>query len=220
MKKNYLKLHKIYYEIHSNIILKDVNFSVEEGEFVSVIGKSGSGKTTLLKIISGLVKQTSGEISLNDKILADNHSFTEPENRNLGLVVQEKVLFPHLNVQSNVEFGISSDSKKKEKSIEMLRKFHISELKDKYPHEISGGEAQRVALARTLVTKPSVLLLDEPFNGLDQELKVELYPDIKNILEDNKITTIMVSHDLNEVKRLSNKVYNLDNATLLAYESL
>ena len=205
--------------VNSNIILKDVDLTVEEGEFISIIGKSGSGKTTLLKIISGLIKQTSGEISLNNKILANNDSFVEPENRKLGLVVQEKVLFPHLNVQSNVEFGISSDIEKKEKSIEMLKKFHISNLKDKYPHEISGGEAQRVALARTLVTKPSVLLLDEPFNGLDQELKDEIYPVIKNILKTNKMTTIMVSHDLKEVKRLSAKVYNLNNAVLNKYES-
>ena len=219
MKKNYLNLHKIHYVVNSNIILKDVDLTVEEGEFISIIGKSGSGKTTLLKIISGLIKQTSGEISLNNKILANNDSFVEPENRKLGLVVQEKVLFPHLNVQSNVEFGISSDIEKKEKSIEMLKKFHISNLKDKYPHEISGGEAQRVALARTLVTKPSVLLLDEPFNGLDQELKDEIYPVIINILKTNKMTTIMVSHDLKEVKRLSAKVYNLNNAALNKYES-
>lgn len=219
MKKNYLNLHKIHYVVNSNIILKDVDLTVEKGEFISIIGKSGSGKTTLLKIISGLIKQTSGEISLNNKILANNDSFVEPENRKLGLVVQEKVLFPHLNVQSNVEFGISSDIEKKEKSIEMLKKFHISNLKDKYPHEISGGEAQRVALARTLVTKPSVLLLDEPFNGLDQELKDEIYPVIKNILKTNKMTTIMVSHDLKEVKRLSAKVYNLNNSALNKYES-
>ena len=101
----------------------------------------------------------------------------------------------------------------------MLKKFHISNLITKYPHEISGGEAQRVALARTLVTKPSVLLLDEPFNGLDQELKDEIYPDIKRILKENKMTTIMVSHDLNEVKSLSNKIYELNNATLQTYES-
>ena len=219
MKKNYLNLHKIHYVVNSNIILKDVDLTVEKGEFISIIGKSGSGKTTLLKIICGLIKQTSGEISLNNKILANNDSFVEPENRKLGLVVQEKVLFPHLNVQSNVEFGISSDIEKKEKSIEMLKKFHISNLKDKYPHEISGGEAQRVALARTLVTKPSVLLLDEPFNGLDQEFKDEIYPVIKNILKTNKMTTIMVSHDLKEVKRLSAKVYNLNNAALNKYES-
>tara|TARA_B100000161_G_C33471657_1_gene378290 strand:+ start:131 stop:790 length:660 start_codon:yes stop_codon:yes gene_type:complete len=219
LKKNYLKLAKICYQANSNTILKDINLSVEEGEFISVIGKSGSGKTTLLKVISGLAKQTSGAIYLNDKILANENSFMQPEDRNLGLVVQEKVLFPHLNVQSNVEFGISSDSAKKDKSIEMLKKFHIDKLKDKYPHEISGGESQRVALARTLVTKPSVLLLDEPFNGLDQKLKEDIYPNIKQILKENKMTTIMVSHDLEEVKSFSNKVYNLKNAVLREYES-
>ena len=89
MNKNYLNLHKIHYVVNSNIILKDVDLTVEKGEFISIIGKSGSGKTTLLKIISGLIKQTSGEISLNNKILANNDSFVEPENRKLGLVVQE-----------------------------------------------------------------------------------------------------------------------------------
>ena len=219
MKKNLLKLKEVYFEVNSNLVLKDINLDIDEGNFVSIIGKSGSGKTTLLKIISGLKKQTKGTVILNDKILSNDGIFVEPEDRKLGLVVQEKVLFPHLNVQDNVQFGIASDDKKNEKCIEMLKKFHISDLIDKYPHEISGGEAQRVALARTLVTKPSVLLLDEPFNGLDQGLKDEIYPDIKRILKENKMTTIMVSHNLNEVKSLSNKIYELNNATLRTYES-
>tara|TARA_Y100000992_G_C21194453_1_gene457181 strand:- start:226 stop:885 length:660 start_codon:yes stop_codon:yes gene_type:complete len=219
LKKNLLKLKKVYFEVNSNLVLEDINLDIDEGNFVSIIGKSGSGKTTLLKIISGLKKPTKGTVILNDKILSNDGIFVEPEDRKLGLVVQEKVLFPHLNVQDNVEFGIASDDKKNEKCIEMLKKFHISNLITKYPHEISGGEAQRVALARTLVTKPSVLLLDEPFNGLDQELKDEIYPDIKRILKENKMTTIMVSHDLNEVKSLSNKIYELNNATLQTYES-
>ena len=219
MKKNLLKLKEVCFEVNSNLVLEDINLDIDEGNFVSIIGKSGSGKTTLLKIISGLKKPTKGTVILNDKILSNDGIFVEPEDRKLGLVVQEKVLFPHLNVQDNVEFGIASDDKKNEKCIEMLKNFHISNLIDKYPHEISGGEAQRVALARTLVTKPSVLLLDEPFNGLDQELKDEIYPDIKRILKENKMTTIMVSHDLNEVKSLSNKIYELNNATLKTYES-
>ena len=219
MKKNLLKLKEVCFEVNSNLVLEDINLDIDEGNFVSIIGKSGSGKTTLLKIISGLKKPTKGTVILNDKILSNDGIFVEPEDRKLGLVVQEKVLFPHLNVQDNVEFGIASDDKKNEKCIEMLKNFHISNLIDKYPHEISGGEAQRVALARTLVTKPSVLLLDEPFNGLDQGLKDEIYPDIKRILKENKMTTIMVSHDLNEVKSLSNKIYELNNATLKKYES-
>ncbi len=214
MKKNFLNLKNIFYGINSQTILKNINLLINKGEFASIIGKSGSGKTTLLKIISGLKKQTKGEILLNDEILSNEDIFLEPENRNLGLVVQEKVLFPHLNVLANVEFGISREANKKEKAIEMLNKFHISSLIEKYPHEISGGEAQRVALARTLVTKPKVLLLDEPFNGLDEELKKDIYPDVKKILNDNKITTIMVSHNTFEVKNLSDRIFNLENAVL------
>lgn len=219
MKENLLKLKQICFEIDSNIILKDINLKIDEGNFVSIIGKSGSGKTSLLKIISGLKKQTKGTIILNNTILSDDDTFVEPESRNLGLVVQEKVLFPHLNVQSNVEFGIPKEDNKREKAVEMLNKFHISSLMEKYPHEISGGEAQRVALARTLVTKPKVLLLDEPFSGLDQSLKDGIYPDIKKILKDNNMTTIMVSHDLDEVNSLSNKIYELKNGTLKIYGS-
>ena len=219
MKENLLKLKQICFEIDSNIILKDINLEIDEGNFVSIIGKSGSGKTSLLKIISGLKKQTKGSIILNNTILSDDDTFVEPESRNLGLVVQEKVLFPHLNVLSNVEFGIPKENNKREKAVEMLNKFHISSLMEKYPHEISGGEAQRVALARTLVTKPQVLLLDEPFSGLDQSLKDGIYPDIKKILKDNNISTIMVSHDLDEVKSLSNKIYELKNGTLKIYGS-
>jgi len=219
LKENLLKLKQICFEIDSNIILQDINLEIDEGNFVSIIGKSGSGKTSLLKIISGLKKQTKGTITLNNTILSDDDTFIEPESRNLGLVVQEKVLFPHLNVQSNVEFGIPKEDNKREKAVEMLNKFHISSLMEKYPHEISGGEAQRVALARTLVTKPQVLLLDEPFSGLDKSLKDGIYPDIKKILKDNNMTTIMVSHDLDEVKSLSNKIYELKDGTLKIYES-
>ena len=183
-------------------IFSNIFVSSDSKNFLSICKKFGA---------NDLVKR--------HKILSNDNIFVEPEDRKLGLVVQEKVLFPHLNVQANVEFGITSDDKKNEKCIEMLKKFHISNLTDKYPHEISGGEAQRVALARTLVTKPSVLLLDEPFNGLDQGLKNEIYPDIKKILKENKMTTIMVSHDLSEVKSLSNKIYELNNATLKTYES-
>ena len=214
MKKEFLNLKNIHYEINSQTILNNINFFIDKGEFISIIGDSGSGKTTLLKIISGLKKQNKGEILLNGKILASEEIFIEPENRNLGLVVQEKVLFPHLKVLANVEFGIPKEDNKREKAVEMLNKFHISNLMEKYPHEISGGEAQRVALARTLVTKPKVLLLDEPFNGLNEELKKDIYPDIKKILKDNKITTIMVSHNTSEVKKLSDRIFNLKNAAL------
>ena len=214
MKKEFLNLKNIHYEINSQTILNNINLFIDKGEFISIIGDSGSGKTTLLKIISGLKKQNKGEILLNGKILASEEIFIEPENRNLGLVVQEKVLFPHLKVLANVEFGIPKEDNKREKAVEMLNKFHISNLMEKYPHEISGGEAQRVALARTLVTKPKVLLLDEPFNGLNEELKKDIYPDIKKILKDNKITTIMVSHNTSEVKKLSDRIFNLKNAAL------
>ena len=215
MKENLLKLKQICFEIDSNIILKDINLEIDEGNFVSIIGKSGSGKTSLLKIISGLKKQTKGTIILNNTILSDDDTFVEPESRNLGLVVQEKVLFPHLNTRKNIEFGISSKTDKQNRSNEIMEKLNIQQLADKYPHELSGGESQRVALARSIVMKPKLLMLDEPFTGLDKELKIKIYPEIKSILQESKITCLMVTHNLNEVKALADQCFNLESGKLI-----
>ena len=178
-------------------------------------GLSGSGKTSLLRLISGLSKQSKGTIAINDKIVSDDNTFVEPEYRNLGLVVQEKVLFPHLNVKKNIEFGISGNINNDD-PMHIVNKFQINHLLENYPHQLSGGEAQRVALARTLVTKPQILLLDEPFNGLDEELKKEIYPDILSYLKEFNVTTIMVSHNIKEVEELSDLCYELKDLKLRA----
>ena len=132
-----------------------------------------------------------------------------------GLVIQEKVLFPHLNVKKNIEFGISTKNNKQDISKDMMEKLNILDLAKKYPHELSGGESQRVALGRSIVMKPKVLMFDEPFTGLDKELKIKIYPTIKSILLKNEITAIMVTHDLNEVKALADQCYNLKNGKLI-----
>ena len=193
MNKEFLKITNLNYKIENKTILKNLNLSIAEGEFVAIMGPSGCGKTTLLRIISGLAKQTSGVISVNNQILADENNFIEPEARNLGLVVQEKVLFPHLNVKNNIMFGLKT--KAMDSVNKMVDQFKINKLLDHYPHQLSGGEAQRVALTRTLVTAPKLLLLDEPFNGLDEKLKKDIYPDLQELLKQNNTTTIMVSHN-------------------------
>tara|TARA_X000000368_G_scaffold395705_1_gene363376 strand:+ start:2797 stop:3450 length:654 start_codon:yes stop_codon:yes gene_type:complete len=215
MNKEFLKITRLHYEIGNKLILKDLNLSVCEGEFISIMGPSGSGKTSLLRLISGLSKQSKGTIAINDKIVSDDNTFVEPEYRNLGLVVQEKVLFPHLNVKKNIEFGISGNINNDD-PMHIVNKFQINHLLENYPHQLSGGEAQRVALARTLVTKPQILLLDEPFNGLDEELKKEIYPDILSYLKEFNVTTIMVSHNIKEVEELSDLCYELKDLKLRA----
>ena len=215
MNNEILKINKLNYDISNKSIIKDLNLTVNEGEFIAIMGPSGSGKTSLLRLISGLSKLSKGSISINKEIVADENTFVEPEHRNLGLVVQEKVLFPHLNVMNNIKFGISNDLQTNDPS-HIAKQFKINHLLKNYPHQLSGGEAQRVALARTLITKPKILLLDEPFNGLDEALKQDIYPDIQGFLKEYNITTIMVSHNIKEVKELSNRSFTLDNFKLKA----
>lgn len=215
MNNEILKINKLNYDIGNKPIIKDLNLTVNEGEFIAIMGPSGSGKTSLLRLISGLSKLSKGSISINKKIVADEDNFVEPEHRNLGLVVQEKVLFPHLNVMNNIKFGISNDLQTGDPS-HIAKQFKINHLLKNYPHQLSGGEAQRVALARTLITKPKILLLDEPFNGLDEALKQDIYPDIQRFLKEYNITTVMVSHNIKEVKELSNRSFTLDNFKLKA----
>ena len=212
MNKEFLRITNLNYKIENKTILKNLNLSIAEGEFVAIMGPSGCGKTTLLRIISGLAKQTSGVISVNNQILADENNFIEPEARNLGLVVQEKVLFPHLNVKNNIMFGLKT--KAMDSVNKMVDQFKINKLLDYYPHQLSGGEAQRVALTRTLVTAPKLLLLDEPFNGLDEKLKKDIYPDLQELLKQNNTTTIMVSHNTEEVQELSDRSYQLTHKNL------
>ena len=216
---SFFQLNKLTYKFSNKLIFKDLNLSVSEGDFIGVIGPSGTGKTTLLRIICGLERQTSGEIKLVNKILSNNQFSLPPQDRNIGLVIQEKVLFPHLTVRENINFGLLlkkgiNRSKKIDLVKSFLMKFNIDDIENKYPHEISGGEAQRVALARSLVSLPKILLLDEPFNGLDNALKHEIYPELKKYLKDKKITTIMVSHNLEEIKELASKYYLIEKKGL------
>ena len=212
--KEFLKVKKIDLSYDKNRILRGLNLVVDEGHFVAITGASGSGKTSLLRVICGLESPKSGEIILDNSILFNKDISIPTEKRNIGLVIQEKVLFPHLNTKENIEFGISSNKNKNHLSSEIMQRLNIQSLANKYPHELSGGESQRVALGRSIVMKPKLLMMDEPFTGLDKKLKVKIYPEIQSILNDSKITALMVTHDLNEVKALADKCFNLESGKL------
>ena len=197
------------------IILRNLNLKVKEGDFVAITGASGSGKTSLLRAICGLETPNEGQIILDNSIIFNKEVSIPTEKRNIGLVIQEKVLFPHMNTRQNIEFGISKRNDKNELSNEIMEKLKIQKLSEKYPYQLSGGESQRVALARSIVMKPKLLLLDEPFSGLDTELKTKIYPEIKSILDEDKITCLMVTHDLTEVKALADKLFNLESGKLV-----
>ena len=197
------------------MILRNLSLTVKEGDFVAITGASGSGKTSLLRVICGLEIPKEGEIILDHSVMFNKEISIPTEKRNIGLVIQEKVLFPHMNTRKNIEFGISKRKDKNELSNEIMEKLKIQKLSEKYPYQLSGGESQRVALARSIVMKPKLLLLDEPFSGLDTKLKTKIYPEIKSILNDNKITCLMVTHDLTEVKALADKLFNLESGKLV-----
>jgi iron(III) transport system ATP-binding protein len=213
--KEFLKVKNVNLSFNNNEILKELNLTIDQGNFVAITGASGSGKTSLLRVICGLESPNQGEIILDNSLLSNKEIFIPTEKRNIGLVIQEKVLFPHLNARQNIEFGISSKTDKQNLSNEIMEKLNIKQLAEKYPHELSGGESQRVALARSIVMKPKLLMLDEPFTGLDKDLKMKIYPEIKSILQASKITALMVTHDLNEVKALADKCFNLESGKLV-----
>ena len=213
--KEFLKVKNVNLSFNNNEILKELNLTIDQGNFVAITGASGSGKTSLLRVICGLELPNQGEIILDNSLLLNKEIFIPTEKRNIGLVIQEKVLFPHLNARQYIEFGISSKTDKQNLSNEIMEKLNIKQLAEKYPHELSGGESQRVALARSIVMKPKLLMLDEPFTGLDKDLKMKIYPEIKSILQASKITALMVTHDLNEVKALADKCFNLESGKLV-----
>ena len=195
--------------------IKNVNFKVKSGEFISILGHSGCGKSTLLRLIAGLEEQTKGTIKINGEIISDDKFQTPTEKRGLGLVVQEKALFPHLSVLKNTSFGIKNNEAGRSKAMNLLELFEVSHLASKYPNEISGGEQQRVALARALAPEPIILLLDEPYNALDEDLKNNLHNETKKIIEEKNLTVLMVSHDKNEATFFSDRQIIMENGRII-----
>ena len=205
--KNILEIRNLSHAYNQDIsTIQDFSFSLNKGEIVSILGPSGIGKTTLLRIIAGLEGVIGGEVIINDKVVSKKNFLLPPEKRNLGLVVEDRALFPHLNVERNVMFGISNIKKRESLAQEYLSLFKVAELSKKYPHEISAGQQQRVALARALITNPDILLLDEPFGALDKNLKSELYIETKKIFKDKDLSVLLVTHDEEEARYFSDRI--------------
>ena len=174
------------------------NLSIEiknEGDIVCLLGPSGIGKTTILRTIAGLEKLENGEIILKDKIISSTNEHLEPEKRKIALSFQENSLFPHHSIYKNIILGIPKSGPKNINVEEITKFLNIDHVLDKYPHQISAGEAQRASLARSLCAEPDLLLLDEPLSNIDQNFKEEIQTKLKKIIKDLKITTIIVTHD-------------------------
>ena len=184
--------------------LLDVSFTVDKGEFISLLGPSGCGKTTLLSIISGLIEPTFGTITLENERVGTN-------NRHIGYMLQQDYLFPWKTIEENILLGLKLmnrlDQQTRKTALALLEKMGLYNVEDKYPAELSGGMRQRVALVRTLATEPKVLLLDEPFSALDFQTKLKLEDLVFNTLKQFNKTAILVTHDIGEAIAMSDRIY-------------
>jgi molybdate transport system ATP-binding protein len=188
----------------------DVNLDIKQGEFVALIGKSGSGKTTLLRILAGLEK-SNGTIKVNTQIWQDKDKFLKVQKRNIGFVFQDFALFENMNVEQNLLF-VNKDKYLAKKLLEITE---LDKLKNRMPNTLSGGQKQRVSLCRSLMNNPQILLMDEPLSALDTKMRNKLQSEIQILHKEFNLTTIMVSHDLNETYRLANYIVELNDGKII-----
>lgn len=213
----FLEVKNISKKYEDKYAIKDVSFSLEKGKFLCLLGPSGSGKSTILHSIGGFIKHD-GEIILDGKSIKN----LSPEDRDVSTVFQSFGLFPHMNVLKNVMYGLKfkeKDKSKKEKEAEareVLRIVGLNGYEKRYPSELSGGEKQRVALARSLVVRPKILLMDEPLSALDAKLRSEMQFEIRRIQREFNITTIFVTHDQKEAFVMADEIIIINHGELVA----
>ena len=218
----YLSFKNVYFNYFTKDgefeALKNLSFDIKKSEFVSIVGPSGCGKTTILSLIAGLLEPTRGEILLEGESV---------KNANIGYMFQRDHLFEWRSIYKNILLGLEVKNKKHSKEDEeyindLLKKYGLYDFKDKHPSELSGGMRQRVALIRTLAVKPKLLLLDEPFSALDFPTRLDVCDDVKKIINQEKQTAILVTHDISEAISLSDRVFILTKrpATLYRIEEM
>lgn len=210
-----IELKEINHYYGKEKVLHDINISIKEGEFFTLLGPSGCGKTTILRIIGGFIKPSSGSIYVGDK----NITNLEPENRNMGTVFQNYALFPNMTVEENVSYGLKIKKLSKkiivEKCDTYLELAGMKNFRKKKIDELSGGQQQRVAVARALATEPTMLLLDEPMSNLDVALRVKMREEIREIQKKIGITTLFITHDQQEALAISDRIAVVDKGKVL-----
>ena len=200
----YLTLENIgfSYQKSDKPTLKNFNLAINKGASIGLVGASGCGKSTLLRLIAGLETLAEGSITLDAQLLSSPKVCVLPEKRQIGMVFQNYCLFPHLTVRKNIAYGLRQRLHKKERVNEMLALIEMEDHADRYPYQLSGGQQQRVALARSLAPKPKIILMDEPFSNLDATLKKSVRDEVKTILKAENMTSIIVSHDVQDTDAL------------------
>ena len=196
-------------------LLKNINLNLNEGEILGVLGASGIGKSSLLRIIVGLEVPKTGEVFYQEKLLNKKNYVLPTQKRNIGLVVQEKALFPHLNVLENVKFGlVGSRRKKNDQAMKYLNLLQADKFAKLMPNKLSGGEQQRVAIARALAPEPKLLLMDEPFSSLDADLREALRSDTRELFKQTKTSCIIVTHDFEDADKFCDVVSKLEEGKI------
>ncbi|MCG7535282.1 ABC transporter ATP-binding protein [Pseudoalteromonas sp. OOF1S-7] len=195
-----LEIQSLNYHYDGHPVIQQLDLTVAENEIVCLLGASGCGKTTTLKAIAGLLHPQQGEIRINGKSVSSERHFVAPQHRNIGMMFQDYALFPHLTVAQNIAFGLTklSKSEKQNRVAHMLGLVHLEGYAERFPHELSGGQQQRVAIARALAYHPNLLLLDEPFSNIDAQVRFQLIKDIRDIIKDQQVSAIFVSHSKDE----------------------
>lgn len=187
-------------------VVNDLSLRLSAGEVMCLLGPSGCGKTTTLRIAAGVEEQTSGEVLLNGEVISDAREHMPPELRGIGLMFQDFALFPHLNVAQNVGFGIKREKDRDTRVAELLAAVELSDFGSHYPHQLSGGEQQRVALARALAPRPKIMLMDEPFSGLDNRLRDGVRDTTMALLKAEGTAVLLVTHEPEEAMRMADHI--------------
>ena len=202
-------------------VVKQVSFSLAEGQIGCLLGPSGCGKTTLLLAIAGFQQPSTGQIIINESVVNDTRVFVPPEKRQVGMVFQDYALFPNRSVEGNIRFGLASLKKAEQTArvSELLSLVGLTDLAKSYPHQLSGGQQQRVALARAMAPRPSILLLDEPFSNLDVELREQLATEVRHILKQEKVTAILVTHDQHEAFAMADDICVMNRGEIQQQDS-
>lgn len=211
-----LKFDHVSHSYGDSQTLKDVSLEIKPGEVMCLLGPSGSGKTTLLKLAAGLVAPSEGRVLIDKRVVSGGDKFVMPEKRGVGLVFQDFALFPHLTIIKNVQFGLTAlgSNERYEHAMRVLHRVGLADSANSYPHNLSGGEQQRVALARALAPRPGILLMDEPFSGLDARLRENVREKTLSLLRDTRSTVLIVTHDPEEALNVSDRIALMQNGRI------
>lgn len=203
-----LVFENVSHDYDGVISVEDLSLSIAPGEVLCLLGHSGCGKTTLMRIAAGVERQSRGRVLINGQEIAGDSVFMPPEKRGVGLMFQDYALFPHMSILANVMFGLTNLPKREAQAAALgaLGRVGLADYAGDYPHALSGGEQQRVALARALVPRPGILLMDEPFSGLDKRLRDNVRDETLAVIRETRATCIIVTHDPEEAMRMGDRI--------------